>query len=57
MCGTAVALLLLLNDGCKLESLRRDGGPVGDFLKQLTAKLELVLLTFLIYEVFMNRIN
>jgi len=25
--GTAVALLLLLNDGCKLESLQRDGGP------------------------------
>ena len=24
---TAVALLLLLNDGCKLESLQRDGGP------------------------------
>jgi len=41
---TAVALLLLLNDKCKPESLQRVEDQVGDFLKQLAAKLELVLL-------------
>jgi len=44
---TAVALLLLLNNNVSLNRCKGMEDQVGDFLKQLAAKLELVLLTLL----------
>jgi len=44
MCGHCCDFTILLNDGASLNHCKKNEDQAGDFLKQLAAKLALVLL-------------